>query len=77
MSTATPIQPAPAPLFSFPPTPGDIYVAAALAEHRAHCADCRESHEAAEARYAEAGASFERRQRLTLGFRATSAAVTA
>jgi hypothetical protein len=52
-----------------PRTPGDVYVAAAQTHHRAHCTTCRDRHEAAEAGYAEAGASIERRDRLTLGLR--------
>lgn len=60
------------------PTPGDIYTAAAIADHLIHCPGCRERAEATEARYAEYGASMHRRDRLTLGLRATrTTAVTA
>jgi hypothetical protein len=45
-------------------------MAARIADHRAHCTDCRKRHEAAEARYAEYGTSIQRRDRLTLGLRA-------
>lgn len=52
-------------------TPADIYTAAAIADHLIHCTGCRERAEATEARYAEYGASMARRDRLTLGLRAT------
>ncbi|MET7294898.1 hypothetical protein ABZS79_22670 [Streptomyces griseoloalbus] len=51
------------------PTPGDIYVAAARADHLAHCVNCRERAAADEARYAEYGASLRRRDRRQLGLR--------
>ena len=59
------------------PTPGDVYVAAALADHLAHCVDCRERAEAAEVRATEYGESIRRRDRLTLGLRDARRAVTA
>ncbi|MFI5684678.1 hypothetical protein [Streptomyces sp. NPDC051636] len=62
--------------------PGDIYVAAADADHHAHCPACREQAEAAEARYAEYGKSLARRDRRliaagrTLTVHVTEAGVT-
>lgn len=50
-------------------SPGDIYVDAAQADHRAHCTSCREQAEATEARYAEYGESMARRDRIQLGLR--------
>lgn len=52
------------------PSPGDIYVAAARADHLTHCTACRERAEASDAFAAENGASIQRRDRLTLGLRA-------
>lgn len=45
----------------------DALMEARKADHRAHCTACRERHEEAEARYAEYGASIQRRDRRTLG----------
>lgn len=60
------------------PDPGEVYVAAALTEHRTHCARCREIAEESEARAVENGESMARRDRVQLGLRvARSAAVTA
>lgn len=60
------------------PTPADTYMAAARADHRAHCTNCRETAEQADARHAENSASIARRDRLTLGLRtARTTAVTA
>jgi hypothetical protein len=53
-------------------SPGDVYVAAALADHRAHCTSCRSRHEDAEARYAEYGESIRRRDRIQLGLHIAS-----
>ncbi|WP_406325205.1 hypothetical protein [Streptomyces niveus] len=53
-------------------TPGDIYVAASIAEHRAHCTSCRVRAEEAEARYAGYGESVQRRDRVQLGLRTAS-----
>lgn len=50
-------------------TPADIYTAAAIADHLAHCTPCRERAEQAEARYAAYGASLARRDRRQLGLR--------
>jgi hypothetical protein len=47
----------------------DIYVAAATADHLAHCDRCREQDAEFESRYAEYGASTARRDRLQLGLR--------
>ncbi|TFI30129.1 hypothetical protein [Streptomyces sp. 4R-3d] len=55
------------------PTPGDIYVAASIADHRAHCTSCRGRVEEAEARYAGYGESMRRRDRVQLGLRIASA----
>jgi hypothetical protein len=54
-------------------TPGDIYVAASIAEHRAHCTSCRVRAEEAEARYAGYGESVQRRDRVQLGLRTANA----
>lgn len=54
-------------LIAATPSPGDIYVAAAVADHLAHCTNCREQSEAAEARYAAYGESIARRDRIQLG----------
>ncbi|MGW1015612.1 hypothetical protein [Streptomyces niveus] len=51
------------------PTPGDIYVAASVAEHRTHCSSCRVRAGEAEARYAGYGESLARRDRVQLGLR--------
>ncbi|MPY47115.1 hypothetical protein [Streptomyces acidicola] len=59
-------------------TPGDIYVAAARADHLARCVSCREIADAVEAAAVENGESMQRRDRIQLGFRvARSGAVTA
>jgi hypothetical protein len=60
-----------------PLSPGDVYVAAALAEHRAHCAGCREVHAEIEARAAENGESMRRRDRRQLGLRIASSKAVA
>ncbi|MGW2048602.1 hypothetical protein ACWCPF_25975 [Streptomyces sp. NPDC001858] len=52
------------------PSPGDILMAARVADHRAHCASCSGRAEEAEARYAAYGESFRRVDRLTLGLHA-------
>lgn len=49
------------------PTPGALYVAAARAEHFAHCTSCREIHAASEAAELENGESMQRRDRRQLG----------
>lgn len=49
------------------PRPGDVYTAAATADHLVHCPGCREQADANEARRAEYGESIARRDRLTLG----------
>ena len=60
------------------PTPGDILMAARVADHLAHCTPCRERRAASDAALAENGASIQRRDRLTLGLRvARTEAVTA
>jgi hypothetical protein len=51
------------------PTPGEIYVAAARADHLAHCSDCRRVAAAMEAAAAENGESMRRRDRRQLGLR--------
>ncbi|MFJ3812256.1 hypothetical protein ACIPWE_38575 [Streptomyces sp. NPDC090073] len=62
---------------AFQPTPGEIYVAAARADHLAHCTSCREIAAESEARAAENAASIARCDRLTLGLRrARTGAVT-
>jgi hypothetical protein len=71
MSTAT--QPPTAPR----PTPGDVYVAAALADHLAHCAPCRDRAAASDAAVIENGESMARRDRIQLGLRSVRRAVTA
>jgi hypothetical protein len=53
------------------PTPGGIYVAAAMADHLARCAPCRQRAEETGARSSEYGESIRRRDRLTLGLRPT------
>lgn len=58
-------------------TPGDVYVAAARAEHEAHCTPCRERAAASAAAIAECGESIRRRDRLTLGLRSARRAVSA
>ncbi|WP_381801100.1 hypothetical protein [Streptomyces niveus] len=57
-------------------TPGDIYVAASIAEHRAHCTSCRVRAEGAEARYAGYGESVQRRDRVQLGLCIAAPAAT-
>lgn len=59
------------------PTPGEVYVAAARADHFAHCARCREVNAASEAAAAENGASMQRRDRRQLGLRVPSASEVA
>lgn len=51
------------------PNLGAIYVAAARADHLAHCARCREVDAEAEARATENAASIARRDRRQLGLR--------
>jgi hypothetical protein len=58
-------------------TPGDVYVAAARAEHRAHCTSCREVHAESEDRAAENGESMARRDRRQLGLRIASSKAVA
>lgn len=59
------------------PTPGDIYIAAAIADHLTRCASCRARATEADARATEYGESIRRRDRIQLGLRITpSPAVT-
>ncbi|MFD8200005.1 hypothetical protein [Streptomyces sp. NPDC059701] len=51
---------------------GAVYVAAARAEHLAHCADCRAVDAEIEARAAENAASIARRDRRQLGLHLAS-----
>lgn len=51
------------------PSPGDVYVAAARADHLAHCLACREIAAAADAAMVENGESMARRDRRQLGLR--------
>lgn len=77
-TTAPTIRVGALPPAAIQPTPGDLYIAAARADHLAHCTNCREETAAAEARHAENSASMARRDRLTLGLRgARTTAVTA
>lgn len=61
------------------PDAADILMAARVADHLAHCPDCRNRAEQAEVRAAAYGESIARRDRLTLGPRTTThtTAVTA
>jgi hypothetical protein len=59
------------------PHPADIYMAARVADHLAHCPGCRTRAEQAEVRAAAYGESMARRDRLTLGYHPTRTAVTA
>ena len=60
-----------------PVSPGRIYVAAAQADHRAHCTSCREVHAEIEARAAANGESMARRDRRQLGLRIASSKAVA
>jgi hypothetical protein len=79
MSTATPIQPPPAaPLPQLAVDAATAYPAVTFADAVADCPTHRAQHEEAEARYAEYGASLQRRDRVQLGLRtARTTAVTA
>lgn len=61
------------------PDQADIFMAARVADHLAHCPDCRNRAEQADARAAAYGESISRRDRLALGLRITgyATAVTA
>jgi hypothetical protein len=54
-----------------------VYVAAALADHLAHCAPCRDRAAASDAAVIENGESMARRDRIQLGLRSVRRAVTA
>jgi len=54
------------------PTPAAIYMAAALANHHAHCTPCRDIAAARTVFAAENGASMARTDRRELGLRRTA-----
>lgn len=51
------------------PSPGDILMAARVADHLTHCPPCRDRRDASDAATAANGASMARRDRIQLGLR--------